>query len=216
MHKPMESIHEKNMTEDPRYNQMKGMAMRPGGHSGMGPPPSPMDQHSQGYPSPLGSSEHVPSPVPSNGPPPGPPIPSSSGGVTMENPDPQQQQQQQQASRSPTPFNQNQLHQLRAQIMAYKMLARGQPLPDHLQMAVQGKRPMPGMQQQMPTLPPPAASGTGPVPASGPVPPSYNRPHGMAGPAMPPPGPSGAPPGMPGHPPGAPPKPWPEGNMDRT
>uniref|UniRef100_A0A8C5M0B9 SWI/SNF related BAF chromatin remodeling complex subunit ATPase 4 n=1 Tax=Leptobrachium leishanense TaxID=445787 RepID=A0A8C5M0B9_9ANUR len=169
MHKPMESMHEKTMPEDTRYNQMKGMGMRAGGHSGMGPPPSPMDQHSQGYPSPLGSSEHVPSPVPSNGPPSGP-LPSG-------------QPQQPQANRTPTPFNQNQLHQLRAQIMAYKMLARGQPLPDHLQLAVQGKRPMPGMQQQMPTLPPPAASGTGtvptpgPVPGPGPVPPNYNRPH---------------------------------------
>uniref|UniRef100_A0A8C5M013 SWI/SNF related BAF chromatin remodeling complex subunit ATPase 4 n=1 Tax=Leptobrachium leishanense TaxID=445787 RepID=A0A8C5M013_9ANUR len=215
MHKPMESMHEKTMPEDTRYNQMKGMGMRAGGHSGMGPPPSPMDQHSQGYPSPLGSSEHVPSPVPSNGPPSGP-LPSGAGAVNMENADPQQQPQQPQANRTPTPFNQNQLHQLRAQIMAYKMLARGQPLPDHLQLAVQGKRPMPGMQQQMPTLPPPAASGTGtvptpgPVPGPGPVPPNYNRPHGMAGPTMPPPGPSGAPPGMPGHPPGAPAKPWPE------
>lgn len=36
------------MPDDPRYGQMKGMGMRPGGHSGMGPPPSPMDQHSQG------------------------------------------------------------------------------------------------------------------------------------------------------------------------
>nr|AAI55671.1 smarca4 protein [Xenopus tropicalis] len=208
MHKPMDSIHDKAIPEDPRYNQMKGMSMRPAAHSGMGPPPSPMDQHSQGYPSPLGNSEHVPSPVPSNGPPSGPPMPSGPSAVNMENSDPQQQ-----TSRSPTPFNQNQLHQLRAQIMAYKMLARGQALPDHLQMAVQGKRPMPGMQQQMPTLPPPAASGTGAGPAPGPVPPNYNRPHGMAGPTMPPPGPSGAPPGMPGHPAGAPPKPWPEGPM---
>uniref|UniRef100_A0A8C5P8Q5 SWI/SNF related BAF chromatin remodeling complex subunit ATPase 4 n=1 Tax=Leptobrachium leishanense TaxID=445787 RepID=A0A8C5P8Q5_9ANUR len=185
MHKPMESMHEKTMPEDTRYNQMKGMGMRAGGHSGMGPPPSPMDQHSQGYPSPLGSSEHVPSPVPSNGPPSGP-LPSGAGAVNMENADPQQQPQQPQANRTPTPFNQNQLHQLRAQIMAYKMLARGQPLPDHLQLAVQGKRPMPGMQQQMPTLPPPAASGTGtvptpgPVPGPGPVPPNYNRPHGKS------------------------------------
>lgn len=65
----------------------------------------------------------------------------------------------------PTPFNQNQLHQLRAQIMAYKILARGQPLPDHLQLAVQGKQPMPGMQQQqpMPSIPPcpGAPMGTG-------------------------------------------------------
>lgn len=44
----MESMHEKGMSDDPRYNQMKGMGMRSGGHTGMGPPPSPMDQHSQG------------------------------------------------------------------------------------------------------------------------------------------------------------------------
>lgn len=36
------------MPDDPRYGQMKGMGMRQGAHSGMGPPPSPMDQHSQG------------------------------------------------------------------------------------------------------------------------------------------------------------------------
>ncbi|KAB1259411.1 Transcription activator BRG1 [Camelus dromedarius] len=101
MHKPMESMHEKGMSDDPRYNQMKGMGLRSGGHAGMGPPPSPMDQHSQ-------------------------------GGAPLDGADPQALGQQ---NRGPTPFNQNQLHQLRAQIMAYKMLARGQPLPDHLQMA---------------------------------------------------------------------------------
>lgn len=79
----------------------------------------------------------------------------------------------------PTPFNQNQLHQLRAQIMAYKMLARSQPLPDHLQMAVQGKRPMPGMQQQpgMSNMPPSSEPGAGP----GQPPANYNRPHGEWG-----------------------------------
>ncbi|NWY07971.1 SMCA4 protein, partial [Nothoprocta ornata] len=213
---PMDSMHEKGLADDPRYGQMKGMGMRPGGHAGMGPPPSPMDQHSQGYPSPLGGSEHASSPVPANGPSSGPPLSSAPGGVPLDGADPQALGQQ---NRGPTPFNQNQLHQLRAQIMAYKMLARGQPLPDHLQMAVQGKRPMPGMQQQMPTLPPPSVSGTGPVqgpvqgPGPGPTPPNYNRPHGIGGPNMPPPGPSGVPPGMPGQPPGGPPKPWPEGPM---
>ncbi|KAG1967195.1 transcription activator BRG1 [Pimephales promelas] len=112
----------------------------------------------------------------------------------------------------PTPFNQNQLHQLRAQIMAYKMLARGQPLPDHLQMAVQGKRPMPGMQQGMP---PASGQGAGPLGPGGPVPggPNYNRPPGMVGPNMPPPGPSGVPPGLQGQPTNGPPKSWPEGPM---
>lgn len=66
--------------------------------------------------------------------------------------------------------------------MAYKMLTRGQPLPDHLQMAVQGKRPMPGMQQQpIPSLGP--AAGGGPVggvlgPGLGPIGSGYSRAHG--------------------------------------
>lgn len=77
----------------------------------------------------------------------------------------------------PTPFNQNQLHQLRAQIMAYKMLTRSQPLPEHLQMAVQGKRPMPGMQQQqIPNMSP--ITGPGGGPGTGPAQGNYNRPHG--------------------------------------
>ncbi len=66
-------------------------------------------------------------------------------------------------------------HQLRAQIMAYKMLARGQALPDHLQMAVQGKRPMPGMQPVMPNMPPASGQVAGPP---GPGGPNYNRPQG--------------------------------------
>uniref|UniRef100_A0A8C2AY68 SWI/SNF related, matrix associated, actin dependent regulator of chromatin, subfamily a, member 4a n=1 Tax=Cyprinus carpio TaxID=7962 RepID=A0A8C2AY68_CYPCA len=179
--KPMEGMHEKVIPEDQRYAQMKAMGMRPGGHSGMGPPPSPLDQHSQGYPSPLGGSEHAPSPVPANGPPSGPMMPAGSG--AMEGGDPQVMGQQNRsigAAGGPTPFNQNQLHQLRAQIMAYKMLARGQALPDHLQVAVQGKRPMPGMQPGMPNMPPASGQGAGPPGPGGPVPggPNYNRPHG--------------------------------------
>ncbi|XP_036805168.1 transcription activator BRG1 isoform X6 [Oncorhynchus mykiss] len=248
-------MHEKGMSEESRFAQMKGMPMRQGGHSGMGPPPSPMDQHSQGYHSPLGGSDHS-SPVPSNGPPSGPLQPSSAGpnpSDTSSNPDSQtlggQNQQQnrpggpQQSGSGPgphgpspgpttpggpgggpTPFNQNQLHQLRAQIMAYKMLARGQPLPDHLQMAVQGKRPMgcsPGLQgpgpgqgglgQPMPSLAPGGPGGVGPGPG-GPMGQGYNRAHGMMGPNMPPPGPSG-PTGMQGQNPNGPPKSWSEGPM---
>ena len=130
-----------------------------------------------GYPSPLGGSEHASSPVPASGPSSGPQMSSGPGGAPLDGADPQALGQQ---NRGPTPFNQNQLHQLRAQIMAYKMLARGQPLPDHLQMAVQGKRPMPGMQPQMPALPPPSVSATGPGPSPGPAPPNYSRPHGRA------------------------------------
>lgn len=36
-------------------------------------------------------------------------------------------------------MNPTQLQQLRAQIMAYKLLSRNQPIPEPLMMAVQGK-----------------------------------------------------------------------------
>ncbi|XP_034386499.1 transcription activator BRG1 isoform X4 [Cyclopterus lumpus] len=227
LHKSMESMHEKGMGEESRFIQMKGLSMRQGGHGGMGPPPSPLDQHSQGYHSPLGGSDHS-SPVPSNGPPSGPLLPSSSSGgpgsasAPLDGPSGDQHSlgpnNRPGGPVGPTPFNQNQLHQLRAQIMAYKMLARGQPLPDHLQMAVQGKRPMPGMQQQpMPSLAPGTGSGpiggpAGPVPVPGSMGSGYSRVHGMMGPNMPPPGPSGAA-GMQGQNPNGPPKAWPEGPM---
>ncbi|XP_063052007.1 transcription activator BRG1 [Engraulis encrasicolus] len=214
MHKPGDAMLEKGMSEDPRFGQMKGMGMRGGGHGGMGPPPSPMDQHSQGYQSHLSGSEHSSSPGSGSGPPSGPPLASSSSsgagpGPMDTQPEPSQQPTMCQptagrgapshvghgsgtgtssggpASSStganpdgpcggPTPFNQNQLHQLRAQIMAYKILARGQPLPDHLQMAVQGKQPMPGMQQQqpMPAIPPCPGAPTGNMG------PGFSRAHG--------------------------------------
>ena len=38
-------------------------------------------------------------------------------------------------------FGANQLAQLRAQIMAYRLLARNQPLSPELTMAIQGKKP---------------------------------------------------------------------------
>ncbi|KAL2087284.1 hypothetical protein ACEWY4_018343 [Coilia grayii] len=230
LHKPGEGTQEKNMAEDPRFGQMKAMTMRPGGLGGMGPPPSPMDQHSQGYQSHLSGSEHGSSPVSGSGPPSGPLLPSSSGSGPGPMDTQPESQPMNQVSRSapsvggpsssaaaantdspcgPTPFNQNQLHQLRAQIMAYKILARGQPLPDHLQMAVQGKQPMPGMQQQqqpMPSIPPCPGAPTGPMG------PAFNRAHGIVGPNMPPPGPSGIP-TMQGQPPSGPHKSWPEGPM---
>uniref|UniRef100_A0A1A8E8D8 SWI/SNF related, matrix associated, actin dependent regulator of chromatin, subfamily a, member 4 n=2 Tax=Nothobranchius kadleci TaxID=1051664 RepID=A0A1A8E8D8_NOTKA len=266
LHKPMEGMHEKSLGEESRFSQIKGMSMRQGGHSGMGPPPSPLDQHSQGYHSPLGGSDHS-SPVASNGPSSGPLMPSASSSSSSSGPGSSSapldvpsgdQHTLGPNARSgppgssgpgpspgpslgssvsslgsgldsggpagpggPTPFNQNQLHQLRAQIMAYKMLARGQPLPDHLQMAVQGKRPMPGMQQQqqpMTSLVPGAGGGPGSGPAGpgsgpGPMGSGYSRAHGMMGPNMPPPGPSGTPAGMQGPNPNGPLKSWPEGPM---
>ena len=53
-----------------------------------------------------------------------------------------QNQMTPQEGQKPSAFNPPQLHQLRAQIMAYKLLARSQPIPDNLRMAVEGKRPI--------------------------------------------------------------------------
>ncbi|XP_030887285.1 probable global transcription activator SNF2L2 [Leptonychotes weddellii] len=94
------------------------------------------------HPSPLGAPEHVSSPLSGGGPTP-PQMPPSQPGPLISG-DPQAMSQ---PSRGPSPFSPVQLHQLRAQILAYKMLARGQPLPETLQLAVQGKRTLPGMQQ---------------------------------------------------------------------
>lgn len=52
------------------------------------------------------------------------------------------------------PFSQTQLHQLRAQIMVYKLIARNQPVPENFRLAAEGKRPMqpqfnrPGMKEK--------------------------------------------------------------------
>lgn len=131
------------------------------------------DQHTLGpinRPGPPGSSGPGPSPGPSLA----STVPSLGSGLDSGGPT------------GPTPFNQNQLHQLRAQIMAYKMLARGQPLPDQLQMAVQGKRPMPGMQQPQPMSSPAPGPGGGPGggpvgPGPGPMGSGYSRAHGEHG-----------------------------------
>uniref|UniRef100_A0A672LWI8 Probable global transcription activator SNF2L2 n=1 Tax=Sinocyclocheilus grahami TaxID=75366 RepID=A0A672LWI8_SINGR len=190
MHKPMEGMHEKGMGDDMHFGQMKGVGMR-SLHSGMGPPQSPMDQHSQGYmsphPSPLGQvPEHVPSPMSGGGP---TPPQMSQGQLPMMPMDPQGMGQQ---ARGQSAFSPVQLQQLRAQILAYKILGRGQPLPENLQLAVLGKRSLPTMQQQ--------PINTGP----------YNRPPGMpvphGGPAT---GPCPSP-AMQTHTASGP-KPWPEG-----
>ncbi|XP_036381989.1 probable global transcription activator SNF2L2 isoform X3 [Megalops cyprinoides] len=191
MHKPMEGMHDKGMGEEMHFGQMKTMGMR-SLHSGMGPPQSPMDQHSQGYmsphPSPMGVPEHASSPMSGGGPTP-PQMPPAQSGPMMPV-DPQSMGQQ---GRGPSAFSPVQLQQLRAQILAYKILGRGQPLPENLQLAVQGKRSLPTMQQQPVNTP-------------------YNRPPGMPVHPMggPPSGPCPAP-GMQGHAPMAGPKPWPEG-----
>uniref|UniRef100_A0A7N6AQY5 SWI/SNF related, matrix associated, actin dependent regulator of chromatin, subfamily a, member 2 n=1 Tax=Anabas testudineus TaxID=64144 RepID=A0A7N6AQY5_ANATE len=153
MHKPMDGMNDKTMADALHYGHIKGVGMR-SLHSGMGPPQSPMDQHSQGYmsphPSPMGVHEHASSPMSGGGGAGGPTpphIPPSQSGPMMPM-DPQGGMSN--MGRGPSAFSPVQLQQLRAQILAYKILGRGQPLPENLQLAVQGKRSLPTLQQQQP------------------------------------------------------------------
>ncbi|XP_071208564.1 probable global transcription activator SNF2L2 isoform X2 [Salvelinus alpinus] len=155
MHQPMEGVDEKGMGDETNYGQMKGVGMR-ALHSGMGPSQSPLDQHSnQGYmppqPSPLGVPEHASSPLSRGGP--TPPMPPQMSPVPSGSMIPQMDPQSAMGPQGPlgrgcSSFSPVQLQQLRAQILAYKILGRGQPLPENLQLAVQGKRSLPTMQQQ--------------------------------------------------------------------
>ncbi|KAJ8005482.1 hypothetical protein DPEC_G00118420 [Dallia pectoralis] len=199
MHKSLEGIHEKGLGEDINYGQIKGVGMR-ALHSGMGPPQSPLDQLSnQGYmsphPSPLGVPEHASSPLSRGGP--TPPMPPTPLGPLMPLMDPQSAMGSQgPQGRGPSSFSPVQLQQLRAQILAYKILGRGQPLPENLQLAVQGKRSLPTMQQQQ-------QPGTCSP---------YIRSPGLANASMPgPPSGLGPSPSIPGHTQTSGPKVWPEG-----
>uniref|UniRef100_A0A671WJF4 SWI/SNF related BAF chromatin remodeling complex subunit ATPase 2 n=1 Tax=Sparus aurata TaxID=8175 RepID=A0A671WJF4_SPAAU len=184
MHKTMEGMNDKTMADAMHFGHMKGVGMR-SLHSGMGPPQSPMDQHSQGYmsphPSPMGVHEHASSPMSGGGGgggPTPPHMPPSQSGPMMPM-DPQgampNMSTMGQQGRGPSAFSPVQLQQLRAQILAYKILGRGQPLPENLQLAVQGKRSLPTMQQQQQQQqqqqPQQQAPGASP----------YNRPAGQGG-----------------------------------
>ncbi|XP_051922830.1 probable global transcription activator SNF2L2 [Hippocampus zosterae] len=214
MHKPLEGMNDKAMADALHFGHMKGVGMR-SLHSGMGPPQSPMDQHSQGYmsphPSPMGVHEHTSSPMSGGGGPtpphmppsqPGPMMPmdpqgGGGGGGVMPNMSGMGQQ-----GRGPSAFSQAQLQQLRAQILAYKVLGRGQPLPENLQLAVQGKRSLPTMQQQQQQQQQQQAASGSP----------YNRPQGM--PVVPLSGAQSSPcptPAVQSHNQGAVPKPWTDG-----
>uniref|UniRef100_A0A8C6L879 SWI/SNF related BAF chromatin remodeling complex subunit ATPase 2 n=1 Tax=Nothobranchius furzeri TaxID=105023 RepID=A0A8C6L879_NOTFU len=176
MHKSMEgTMNDKTMADTMHFGHMKGVGMR-SLHSGMGPPQSPMDQHSQGYmsphPSPMGIHEHASSPMSGSGGGPTPPHMPPSQSAPMMSLDPQagmpSMSAMGQQGRGPSAFSPVQLQQLRAQILAYKILARGQPLPDNLQLAVQGKRSLPTMQQQQPQQQQQQAPGMPMAPLGGP------------------------------------------------
>uniref|UniRef100_A0A673XTM6 SWI/SNF related BAF chromatin remodeling complex subunit ATPase 2 n=1 Tax=Salmo trutta TaxID=8032 RepID=A0A673XTM6_SALTR len=203
MHQPMEGVDEKGMGDETNYGQMKGVGMR-ALHSGMGPSQSPLDQHgNQGYmppqPSPLGVPEHASSPLSRGGP--TPPMPPQMSPVPSGSMIPQMDPQSTMGPQGPlgrgcSSFSPVQLQQLRAQILAYKILGRGQPLPENLQLAVQGKRSLPTMQQQQQQQQPSTGSPYSRPPGSNPqkllAPPPSGRPS-PAPPQAPPPGPMSGP-----------------------
>ncbi|XP_041642728.1 probable global transcription activator SNF2L2 [Cheilinus undulatus] len=214
MHKTMEGMNDKTMADAMHFGHMKGVGMR-SLHSGMGPPQSPMDQHSQGYmsphPSPMSVHEHSSSPMSGGGGgggPTPPHMPSSQSGPIMSM-DPQGgMPNMSQQGRGHSAFSPVQLQQLRAQILAYKILGRGQPLPENLQLAVQGKRSLPTMQQQQHQHQQQQQQQQQQTPGASP----YNRPPGM--PMAPIGGPQSSPcptPAMQGHSQSTGPKPWPDG-----
>lgn len=142
------------MTNDPRYNQARQLQqsmMRTGGPPGPYPPGPP------GPPGPLG--------------PPGPPQqggpPTTGPGGPPGNPNDRN-------------FQNTQMLQLRAQIMAYRFLARNQALPPQIAVAVTGRRPEQQGPPGQPGYGPPGSSPMGP-PNAQPVP-------GNAGSPRPPPG----------------------------
>lgn len=77
-----------------------------------------------------------------------------------------------------------QLQQLRAQIMAYKFLARNQPIPDQIRAAVEGRRPFHPMSQPMqrPGAPPQRYPSQPGAPGA---PPPQQSPGGEPGPRQP-------------------------------
>lgn len=119
LQRAIDSMEEKGLQEDPRYSQLLALRARQAN----------MEQGPGGGP--VG-------PGPVAGPGQGRPPPGNQGP-----PPPQQQQQQQQQQQGfdgsgKHSFTSPQLQQLRVQIMAYRLLARNQPLSQQLALAVQG------------------------------------------------------------------------------
>jgi len=140
------------MTGDPRYSQARqlhqSLVSQQGG-PGQGPP---ADRDGPGpYPGPGG---------PPGGPggPPGGPGGPPGGGPGYPG-----------GERPPSSFQNPQLLQLRAQIMAYRMLARHQPLPPQIALAVTGKRADPASAPGPGGAPPGTSSSPTPPTATGPA-----------------------------------------------
>ncbi|EDM13056.1 rCG47910, isoform CRA_a [Rattus norvegicus] len=91
---PMDGIHDKGIVEDVHCGSMKGTSMRPP-HPGMGPPQSPMDQHSQGPGQELlmtaqNTQQKLSAPAPSGRPSPAPPAATQPTATAVPGPSVQQ------------------------------------------------------------------------------------------------------------------------------
>lgn len=131
-------MQEKGLENDPRYNQLYTILQgRPpmmdmqDNTYGMGNMPSGVPPMHHGDMGPTGL------PGPSN-------IPDNTPRVSQKD--------------TVKEFNSQQLLQLRAQIMAYKLISRNQPLPDHVKIAMLGKQtpkiPMPSSNVPSSSIPP--------------------------------------------------------------
>lgn len=114
------------MQDDPRYSTLLAMRAKQGSMAPPSPGPPSMDPNRQGYaPSPTSASSAGGAASTS--------VSAAVGGTGASGPDA--------SNAMKTSFlSPSQVQQLRAQIMAYRMLARNQPLPQHIGLAAQGKR----------------------------------------------------------------------------
>ena len=144
-------MEERGMQNDPRYSQARQL------HQSM------INRH----------------PGPPGGPPPGASVPPGPYSAAPGNIAPGANQGSNPNDRSN--FQNTQMLQLRAQIMAYRILARNQPLPAQIAMAVQGKRPEQGGPVG-PNQPPYGRPGS--LPAGGVAPPNTQAPPSQPIPAM--------------------------------
>ncbi|KAG0721839.1 ATP-dependent helicase brm [Chionoecetes opilio] len=178
LQKAINTMEDKGMQNDPRYTDLVNMRAKYGTIS-MGPPPPSGSTTPGGTPGPGPSG-------PPGGPAYGPPVTTGPDGQRTGL------------------LNPNQMHQLRAQIMAYRCIARNQPVPPQVTQLAQGRRPE--QDPNRPLGPGPGGPPTGPPTGPPPGPPT-GPPTGP--PAGPPSGPPTGP--QPGPPPGPPLPPGPSG-----
>lgn len=126
LQRAISTMEDRGLQDDPRYSALLAMRAKQGGMAPTSHSPGPpLDPNRQaGAPSPYG--------------------PPNSAALNGNSSGPEGANSMKSSFLSPT-----QVHQLRAQIMAYRLLARNQPVPTNIGMAAQGKRTdLPSLQAQ--------------------------------------------------------------------